>query len=336
MSILITGGAGFIGGYLSQALAAAGQTVHLVDNFARGRRDEFLERLLATGRVKLVECDLTAPDALASLGDDYSHVYHFAAILGVQNVLERPFATLSTNVKLLESALDFCRRQSRFERLVFASTSEIYAGSLEHLDLPIPTPEDVPLALPGLEHPRTSYMLSKLYGEAMVHHSGLPFTIVRPHNIYGPRMGMSHVIPQLLEKAHRLTPGDPLEVFSVEHRRTFCFIDDAIEMVARAAAEPRCEGQVLNIGNQEPEIPIAELAEIVLRTVGRKAAIEAKPATPGSPTRRCPNVTRIADLTGFRGRVSLEEGVERTYAWYREHVFEATPTATNNASEEAR
>ncbi|MCP5042260.1 MAG: NAD-dependent epimerase/dehydratase family protein [bacterium] len=325
MTVLITGGAGFIGGHLCQRLAERGFAVHLADNFARGTRDDFLQALLATGRVELFECDLSAEDALGPLGDGYTHVYHFAAILGVQNVLERPFATLSTNVKLLESALAFCRRQSKLERLVFASTSEVYAGSLEHFELPIPTPENVPLALPALDHPRTSYMLSKLYGEAMVQQSGLPFTIVRPHNIYGPRMGMSHVVPQLLEKAHHLQAGDKLEVFSVDHRRTFCYIDDAIEMIARVAAEAGCEGEVLNIGNQQPEIAIGELAQVVLEAVGRDAAIDPRPATPGSPTRRCPDVSRLAQRTGYRGVVSLEEGVARTYEWYRKRVFDTTP-----------
>lgn len=325
MTVLITGGAGFIGGHLCRLLAGRGQAVHLADNFARGAKDDFLRDLLATGRVELFECDLLAEDALESLGDGYTHVYHFAAILGVQNVLERPFATLSTNVKLLERAIAFGRRQSKLDRFVFASTSEVYAGSLEHFKLPIPTPETVPLALPALDHPRTSYMLSKLYGEAMVRQSGLPFTIVRPHNVYGPRMGMSHVIPQLLEKAHHLEAGRMLEVFSVDHRRTFCYIDDAIEMVARAAAEPACEGEVLNIGNQQPEIPIEKLAQIVLDTVGCDAAIDPQPATPGSPTRRCPDVSRLAELTNFRGQVSLADGVAQTYDWYRSRVFDTAP-----------
>ena len=124
----------------------------------------------------MLERDLLRPDALADLADDYTHVIHLAAILGVQNVLEQPYATLRDNVHLLEAALALAARQSRLERLVFASTSEVYAGSLELMDMPIPTPESTPLALPRLEQPRTSYMLSKIYGEAMVRHSGLPFT----------------------------------------------------------------------------------------------------------------------------------------------------------------
>ena len=158
--------------------------------------------------------DLRASDALADLGSDYTHVFHLAAIVGVGHVLERPYATLRDNVRLLDVVLDFARRQSALARFLFASTSEVYAGSLEHLDMPVPTPEDTPLALPSLAHPRTSYMLSKLYGEALVRHGGVPFTIFRPHNVYGPRMGLSHVVPQLLEKAHRAPDGGTLEVFS--------------------------------------------------------------------------------------------------------------------------
>src|SRR5690606_35207656 len=84
-----------------------------------------------------------------------------------------------------------------------------------------------------LQTPRTSYMLSKLFGEAMLIHAGVPYTIVRPHNIYGPRMGMSHVVPQLLQKAHRAPENGSLGVLSPSHTRTFCYVDDAVEMLVR-------------------------------------------------------------------------------------------------------
>ena len=324
--LLITGGAGFIGGFLAKSLADQGHTVDLVDSLTRGRHDRFLTELLASGRVTLLQRDLLHAEALADLADDYTHIFHFAAILGVRNVLERPYATLRDNVHLLETALALASRQSRLERLVFSSTSEVYAGSLELMDMPIPTPERTPLALPSLDQPRTSYMLSKLYGEAMVRHSGVPFTIIRPHNVYGPRMGMSHVIPELLAKAYRANDGGTIEVFSADHRRTFCFIEDAVEMIRRAATTASCAGEVLNVGNQSPEVTIGDLAEVVLRTVGKRLTIDPKPATPGSPTRRCPDMSRMAELTGYRARVSLEEGVRRTYAWYRPMVFEGGET----------
>lgn len=321
-TVLITGGAGFIGAALASAFAARGDTVRLVDSLTRGKRDRRLDELLAQPNVTFHQRDLLHVDALADLGDDTTHVVHLAAILGVQNVLDRPAATLADNVRLLETALGFAARQRGLERFVFASTSEVYAGSLELMDMPIPTPEDTPLALPPLDQPRTSYMLSKLYGEAMVRHSRLPFTIVRPHNVYGPRMGLSHVIPQLLEKAHRAPDGGTLEVFSVEHKRTFCFIDDAVEMLVRAATTPACRDVVLNLGNETPELSIGAVAEVVVQTVGKRLTIVPRPPTPGSPARRCPDMSRMTALTGYRGRVSLEEGVRRAWDWYRAMVFE--------------
>jgi UDP-glucose 4-epimerase len=322
MKALITGGAGFIGGFLAQALAASGHTVHLVDNLARGRHDRFLSELLAMPNVALLQRNLLEAHTLDTLDDDYTHVVHLAAILGVQHVLDHPYPTLRDNVQLLEGVLSWAQHQPHLERFVFASTSEVYAGSLEQGTLPIPTPEDAPLTLPSLDHPRTSYMLSKIYGEALVRHAGPPFTIIRPHNVYGPRMGQSHVIPQLLEKAYHAPDGGSIEVFSVDHRRTFCFIDDAVEMITRAATAPDCVNQVLNLGSQSPELTIGEVAEVIVRTVGKPLRVDAKPSTPGSPTRRCPDMSRMAALTGYRARTAFEDGVRRTYAWYRPMVFE--------------
>src|SRR5690606_19448171 len=108
-----------------------------------------------------------------------------------------------------------------------------------------------PLAISPLEHPRTSYMLSKIYGEALVHQCGLPFTIIRPHNFYGPRMGLSHVVPELLSKIHAMADGDELVVASMDHSRTFCFIDDAIEFIVRLIDGPAGLGGTFNIGVQE-------------------------------------------------------------------------------------
>lgn len=319
---LITGGAGFIGGWLGRHLSRAGHVVHLVDNLARGRHDAFLRELLAGQGTELLQLDLLQPSAAAGIADDYTHIVHLAAILGVRNVSEHPYETLRDNYLLLDAALSVARRQRALERFVFASTSEVYAGSLEHMALPFPTPEDTPLALPDLAQPRASYMLSKIHGEALVRHAGIPFTIIRPHNVYGPRMGLSHVVPELLRKAHEAADGSAFPVFSVDHRRTFCFVDDAVEMIARVAGTPACLGTVLNVGSQDPEVTMGELAQIVIRTVHKNLRIEARPATPGSPSRRCPDMSRMQALTGYRAQVSLESGVRRTYDWYRANVFD--------------
>ncbi len=321
MKILITGGAGFIGQRLASVLAAEGNEVHLIDNFSRGQRDEALQSLTSADNVRFDDLDLLVPNALDCLPDDYEYVAHFAAILGVQNVLDRPYQTLRDNVLMQDAVVRLARRQKRLQRFLFTSTSEVYAGSLLYLDIPVPTPEDVPIALPALSEPRSSYLLSKLYGEAMLYHSGLPFTIVRPHNVYGPRMGMAHVIPQLLEKAHKAQPHTAIEVFSVEHRRSFCFVDDAVEMLKRVLFSPAALNQVVNLGSEAPEVTVARVAEIVIATVGKPLGIDPQLPTPGSPKRRAPKMTRMTETTGYKANVSLEDGIRRTYDWYRTHVF---------------
>jgi nucleoside-diphosphate-sugar epimerase len=324
--VLITGGAGFIGGALAKALAERGAQVHVLDNLSRGRADAFLRELQQRHGVTVIHQDLTAPNATAQLATDYRAIFHLAAIVGVQNVLERPYQTLRDNTALLTEMIECARRQTALERFLFTSTSEVYAGSLLHLAMPVPTPEDFPLALPDLNLPRTSYMLSKVYGEAIVVHSGLPFTILRPHNIYGPRMGLLHVIPQLLEKAHKAEPGSAIEVFSVDHRRTFCYIDDAVKMMIAAALSPDCRNQVLNLGREAPEIAIGELAQVIIATVCKPLTVRPASVTAGSPARRAPSMARMTAATGVVAQVSIEDGVKLTYDWYRGHVFSGLET----------
>ncbi|PYO39151.1 MAG: NAD-binding protein [Gemmatimonadetes bacterium] len=232
-----------------------------------------------------------------------------------------PQRVLRDNLLMLLAVMEVAGRQPHLERLVFASTSEVYAGTLEQFSLPFPTPETTPLALPDLGAPRSAYMLSKLYGEALVRQSGLPFTIVRPHNVYGPRMGMAHVIPELLRSAHDLPDGGELQVASVDHRRTFCYVTDAVEMLERVAREARCAGEVLNVGSQAPEVTIGEVADLVIETVGKNLSVRATAATPGSPTRRCPDMSRLRSLVGYEAQVGLRDGIQRTYAWYRDRFF---------------
>ena len=321
MRALITGGAGFVGVHLARHLLARDYEVTLADNFSRGVQDQELAALASDRGVTLVTADLLDPESVAALPGNFDQIYHLAAIIGVQHVLDRPFDVLADNTRMLLAAVELAKRQAKLDRFIFASTSEVYAGTLLHYDLPTPTPEDTPLAVSPLEEKRTSYMLSKIYGEALCRQSGLPITLIRPHNFYGPRMGLSHVVPQLLERAWRAKDGDDFEVYSVDHSRTFAYIDDAIEFIRRAAESSSCEGEVINVGNQEPEVAIGELAEIVLEVVGRKLKIQPQPATPGSPLRRCPDMTKAMDLTGYAPKVSLRDGVQRTFEWYLENVF---------------
>jgi UDP-glucose 4-epimerase len=324
MKVLITGGAGFIGLHLGRALAGRGVSVDLLDNFGRAVRDPSLLDLLNARQVRLLECDLLDAAANARLDVDYDVIFHFAAIIGVVHVLQRPYDVLIQNAELLANAIELARRQRNLSRFVFASTSEVYAGTLAAFGMKVPTPESTPLAVGELSEARTSYMLSKIYGEAMCRHSGLPFTVVRPHNVYGPRMGMSHVVPELLKRAHESADGGRLQVYSAGHRRTFCYVDDAVDMLLRIVVEASDSARnvTFNLGSTDAEVTIADVAQTVIDVVGRKLTIEAMPDTPGSPARRAPEMGLAERLLQYRSRVLLREGVTRTYEWYRRHVFE--------------
>lgn len=326
MKILITGGAGFIGCHLARALAARGDSVDLLDNFQRAVRDDDLQELLGTARVRLLERDLSKADVSNSLDRDYDAIFHFAAIIGVTHVLQRPYEVLVQNALLLDRAIEIGRAQRALSRLVFASTSEVYAGTLTAFGMKVPTPESTPLTISDLTQARTSYMLSKIHGEVMCQHSGLPFTIVRPHNVYGPRMGMSHVVPELLQRAHGATDGGKLQVYSTSHKRTFCYIDDAVDLLVRILGSEKTRNATLNLGSTDAEVSIAEIAQTIIDVVGRKLTIEPMPETPGSPARRAPDMTLARELTGYQSSIGLREGVARTYAWYRSHVFEGKGT----------
>jgi nucleoside-diphosphate-sugar epimerase len=317
---LITGGAGFIGCHLARRLLRHGAQVHLLDNFSRGARDRVLEELMTEPAVRMISADLLDPGALGGLERDYTHVIHLAAIVGVANVSERPYAVLRDNLDMLLHVIEFARELKGLERLLFSSTSEVYAGTLEHFQLAIPTPESSALALSDLARPRTSYALSKIYGEALCHHAGLPFSIVRPHNVYGPRMGMQHVVPELLQRASRAQPGGELEVFSVDHTRSFCYVEDAVELIRRIAEAEAGRGGTFNVGATR-EISIRDLAAIVIEVVGKPLTVRAGPTTSGSPPRRVPDMTRAIALTGYSPACTLEEGVRLTFEWYRDHGF---------------
>ena len=322
---LVTGGAGFLGFALGTHLHDRGAEVHLLDDFSRGSRDPALERFAKEPRTRVLTGDLRDPASLASLDRDYTHVYHMAAIIGVANVLQRPDAVLRENVAMHSHMLDFARTLPGLQRFLFPSTSEVYAGTLRYFDLPIPTPESVPLAITDLTEARTSYMLSKIYGEAMCHHSGLPFTIIRPHNVYGPRMGLQHVVPELLQRAYRAEPGGELQVFSVDHTRTFCYVDDAVELTRRLAEAPAGLGSTFNVGTATRELTIREVAETILRVVGKPLTIVPGPTTAGSPSRRAPDMTHAVNASGFDPKIEFEDGVRRTFAWYKREVFDAAP-----------
>lgn len=320
--ILITGGAGFIGLNLANKLEGMGYTIVIADNFERAVQDKFLEESLNRDNITLENLNLLDETETMSLGKDFHAVFHLAAIIGVRHVLDKPYSVLYDNVQMLSNIIKLCKTQKEgFRRLLFASTSEIYAGTLNYFDMPIPTPENTPLTVSDLSEPRTSYMLSKLYGEALCQQSNLPFTVFRPHNVYGPRMGMSHVIPEQMQKAHLAKIGESIEVFSVDHTRSFCFVDDAIEMLVLMLENDSCEGLTLNLGSESPEISILDLVNECHKLLNKELSITPKTGPQGSPRRRAPDMKKTSKILGYESRINLSDGLLETYNWYKENVF---------------
>ena len=320
--ILITGGVGFIGLHLAKRLLNDGHRVQLIDNMSRAVNDIEFKEILNNKNVSFHSLDLLSKNSINNIDRDFDFIFHLAAIIGVKHVLGRPYDVLYDNISMVGNIIDFASKQKNLSRLFFASTSEVYAGSLKYFDLPIPTPEETPLGITDLAHPRTSYMLSKIYGEALCHQSKLPFTIFRPHNVYGPRMGMSHVIPEQLYKSYLAKDGDSIEVFSPTHTRCFCYIDDAIEMLVKMMNKAECAGKTLNLGTQNPEVNMKDLAQICFQVTSKELFVDIKPPSSGSPERRSPDMSQTSKILGFKPQVSLSTGITLTYKWYKKNIFE--------------
>jgi UDP-glucose 4-epimerase/UDP-glucuronate decarboxylase len=311
---LVTGGAGFLGLHLAAALLARGDEVTLADDFSRGRRDAALEALLP--RVTLIERDLTGPlDDLAARR--FTQIFHFAARVGVERTLREPYAVLRDNLLSTLRVLELATRIGGVA-VCFSSSSEVYSGTARCTDLPLPTPEDVPLCVPDLGRPRAAYGLSKLAGEGLCLHAaaahGLIVRVLRYHNVYGPRMGFDHVIPQLIQRLH--SREDPLVVRGAQ-RRSFTYVADAVEATLRLMALPTPPVLTVHVGDDREETPILDLARRLCDLAGHRPRFVVVPPPDDSPERRLPDLSRLRRLTGFAPSVSLDDGLRRTYAWYR-------------------
>jgi len=314
MKVLILGGAGFIGLHLARRLVAEGNDVTIVDDFSRGKDDP---ELTALG-VPVQHADLTDPAAFAAIGHGWDHVYMLAAVVGVRNVEKDPARVVRVNTLALMNLLDWLEPGSK---LFFASTSEAYAGGVMAGLVPVPTAETVPLLIEDVASPRFAYGITKLWGEAAVIHTarakGISYVIGRFHNVYGPRMGADHVIPELLLRAMRRE--DPFRVYGTDQARAFCYVDDATDAVSQLMRCDAAAGQIVHIGNDREETNIGDLAKLVLQVVDLAPELDVVPAPVGSVARRCPDLTKLRALTGFEPNVPLDEGVRRTHVWYRDH-----------------
>lgn len=311
---LITGGAGFVGLHLARSLLEDGWDVVLVDDLSRTGSDAALAELAP--HVRIVRHDLCAHLPTEVLGTGYRTVYHLAAVVGVARVAAEPERVLRVNLLSTTNVLDWCARVQP-EAVFLSSTSEIGDGAVATGLAELPVPESAPAIFAEPLRPRTAYAVSKLAGELLVVHSardhGFRARVARYHNVYGPRMGHHHVIPELVG---RIVAGqDPLVVYGAQQRRAFCHVSDAVRASRLLAEHPGDEPIVANVGNHE-ETMIGDLARLLLERLGVDAPIDERPAPAGSPERRQPDLALLRAWTGYEPRVPLASGVDDCIAWY--------------------
>ena len=314
--ILVTGGAGFVGSALVKALVRQGQSVRVLDDNSRGapRRLKEVER-----DIELITGDVRDAAAVDAAMRGIEEVHHLAFVNGTATFYSAPERVLDVGVKGIVNVIDCCRRRG-IGHLVLASSSEVYQSPPR-----VPTDESAPLVIPDPFNPRLSYAAGKIISEMMVINHGRKHfervLIFRPHNVYGPDMGLDHVIPQFAMQLKQTASAGGAAGFPIqgsgEETRSFCHVDDLVAgvMVMRGRGEHL---GIYHIGTAE-EVTIADLARRMAAIAGREIVIEPSAVLAGSTPRRCPDISKLRAL-GYEPRVLLDEGLPPTIKWYLDYA----------------
>ena len=320
--ILILGGAGFIGLNIAKYLASiSGNEISIVDNLFRlgGNTDSELNELIGNNNVKIIKADLTDNNSFEKLDSFYHHIYMLASIVGVDIVNKIPHEIIRINTKILLNTFDWLSK-NKCEKLLFTSTSECYAGTIESFNWQIPTAEDVPLTINDIAHPRFTYALTKMLGESgFINYSkfyDFDCSIVRYHNVYGPRMGFKHVIPHLVERF--INNENPFLMYGHNQTRSFNYIDDAVKGTL-LTMEKGHNQSIYHIGDNR-EITIETLIKFIGELLGYNGKYKPAPTYPGSVDRRCPDINKAKDELNYSPRVDWQTGIEITVNWYSEFL----------------
>jgi UDP-glucose 4-epimerase len=308
MRVLITGGAGFVGSHLSEALLARGDEVFVLDNLSTGSIDN-INHLKDQPRFHYTIDSVENEPLLAEMIDRCEVVVHLAAAVGVKLIVEKPVYTIETNVHGTEVVLKHASKKNRL--VMIASTSEVYGKSVS-----VPFAEDADLVLgPSSKH-RWAYACSKLIDEFLAlaywKERKLPVIVVRLFNTVGPRQTGQYgmVIPNFVRQA---LEGEPITVFGDgTQSRSFTYVGDVVGAMVALINEPRAVGKVFNIGNGN-EITINALAEKVRELTGSSSEIVRIPYDQAYESgfedmpRRVPDIRRITELVGYKPTVELDE-----------------------------
>ena len=315
--VVVTGGGGFIGAYLVKRLVHDGWDVAVVDSMVRGDASRFAE---VADDVELFTCDVRDQAALEKAFAGAEVVMHLAAINGTENFYTQPELVLEVGM-LGAMAVANAGRAVGVSDLVFASTAEVYQTPAV-----IPTPETIPLMLPDSLNPRYSYGGGKIVSELIAFNYGREHyrqvQVFRPHNVFGPNMGWKHVEPQFIMRALAAKDAHPegKAPFDIQgdgtETRSFCYVDDVVQGILTMYADGG-HREIYHIGSDE-EVSILDLAGRIGAIVGVDLDIRPGDAPRGGTPRRCADISKMRSL-GWSPTVGLNEGLERTVAWYREH-----------------
>ena len=320
MRVLVTGGAGYIGAHLVDALIRRGDEVLVIDNLSTGRFEN-IRHLQGQPAFHFVNDSILNERLLERFIPSMDLIFHLAAAVGVRHILEDPLAAINTNVRGTEAVLDHAFRY--WKRIVIASTSEIYGKATS-----VPFRGDDDRVLGSTAVSRWSYSMSKAIDEHFAFAyavKGLPVSIVRYFNSYGPRLderGYGSVVANFARQALR---GDPITVHGDGRQsRCFTYISDTVRGTLLAGEQDGAIGQAFNIGNPA-ETTVLELAQTIKRLTRSKSPIEFMPyeayygAGFEDTRRRVPAVDKAKRLLGFTAKVRLEAGLRKTLAWCRAH-----------------
>src|SRR5689334_2923827 len=308
---LLTGGAGFIGTTLARRLVDENELV-VLDNLHRDALSG--TELEGHPNLSFHQGDVLDAGLVGELAQGATHVVHLAAIAGVDTVRESPVRTMRVNLigtyNMLEAAL---QTQDTIERVVDFSTSEVFGTyAYKVAETHVTTTGSVGEA-------RWTYAVSKLAGEHLAHayhdELGLPTVSLRPFNVYGPGQIGGGAIRAFIEAA---LAGNDLTIHGDGSQiRAWCYVDDMVEAVRLCLEHPRAVGQSFNIGNPRSAVTIFDLAQRVKRLTGCPGEIVFAPLDYVDVELRIPNVTKAREEIGFEAQVELDDGLERTIAWYR-------------------
>tara|TARA_Y100000741_G_C18234339_1_gene551094 strand:+ start:77 stop:1048 length:972 start_codon:yes stop_codon:yes gene_type:complete len=310
--ILILGGAGFIGYYLSKSLSINNKLV-IIDDLKKNKEknDNKFKRLIKQRNVNFINKDIKTIKT-KYIPKNFDYIFDFAAILGVEKVMQKSFLTLQNNLALTIKAIEIGKKQKKLKKIFFASSSEIYDGGGKVYNQKYPSKENYPVTLSDLKHKRTVYVTSKFTGEILYINSGLPHIIGRLHNVYGPRMGFKHVIPELIKKL--MSKKKNINVFSPDHSRTFCHYVDAIKIIKYLTFQPKIKNDIFNVGNPSGEISIRSLLKKISKTTKINKKVKFMKDNHNSPSRRCPDMKKIKSFINKIEFKTLDYGIREIFS----------------------